>query len=122
MTDTTALDVARSYFDAWSTGDFERAMTFVAPDIDCHAPAGPVSGADAFRTFMGPFAGMAESATLMAAYGDGDNAVLVYNTSTPLVAEAPGAEWHRVAHGRIVEMRIIFDRLPFDLARRTQTS
>jgi ketosteroid isomerase-like protein len=122
MTDTTALDIARSYFEAWSGGDFERAMTFVAADIACHAPAGPVIGADAFRAFMGPFAGMAQSTALVAAYGDRDNAVLVYNASTPIVAEAPGAEWHRVVDGRIVEMRIIFDRLPFDLARRTQES
>jgi ketosteroid isomerase-like protein len=120
MTDTAALDVARSYFEAWSRGDFDRAMEYVAPDITCHAPAGPVVGADAFREFMGPFAGMVLSTSLLAAYGDSDNAVLVYDTATPPVADAPGAEWHRVVVGRIVEMRIIFDRLPFELAQRAQ--
>lgn len=113
-----ALDIARRYFEAWSGGDFDRAMAFVDPHITCHAPAGPVLGAEAFRAFMGPFAGMVQSAVLVAAYGDEANALLVYDTSTPVVADAPGAEWHHVVGGRIREMRIIFDRLPFDLARR----
>ncbi len=116
----TALDIARRYFEAWSGGDFDRAMSFVDPDITCHAPAGPVVGADAFLDFMGPFAGMVQSAGLVAAYGDEATALLVYDTSTPVVADAPGAEWHHVVDGRIREMRIIFDRLPFELARRAQ--
>ncbi len=120
MTDPAALDIARRYFEAWSGGDFDRAMSYVDPDITCHAPAGPVVGAEAFRAFMGPFAGMAQSAALVASYGDDTQAVLVYDTSTPLVADAPGAEWHRVLDGRIREMRIIFDRLPFELARRAR--
>ena len=69
---------------------------------------------------MGPFASMVRSTRLVAAYGDGDHAVLMYDTATPLVADAPGAEWLRVVDGRIVEMRIIFDRLPFERARRAQ--
>ncbi|MEJ7634017.1 nuclear transport factor 2 family protein [Aeromicrobium sp.] len=122
MTDTAALDIARRYFEAWSGGEFDRAMELVAADITCHSPAGLVVGAEAFRAFMGPFAGMAQSTSLLAAYGDRVNAVLVYNTATPAVPEAPGAEWHRIADGRIAELRIIFDRLPFDLARRGQDS
>ena len=122
MTETAALDTARRYFEAWSGGNFDRAMEFVATDITCHAPAGPVVGAEAFRAFMGPFAGMVQSTSLVAAYGDADNAVLIYDTATPVVADAPGAEWHRVVDGRIVEMRIIFDRLPFDVARRRAVS
>ena len=120
MTQTPALDIARRYHEAWTGGDFDRAMEFISPDITCLAPAGPVTGAEGFRAFMGPFAAMARSTNLLAAYGDSDHAVLIYDTETPLVAEAPGAEWVRVVDGRVVEMRIIFDRLPFELARRTQ--
>lgn len=42
----------------------------------------------------------------------------MYDTETVQVAEAPGAELHTVSDGRILTLRIIFDRLPFDLARR----
>lgn len=113
-----ALDTALAYHQAWAGGDFERAMTHVAPDIVCDAPAGPLRGAEAFRAFMGPFVAMVKSSRLLAAYGDDEHAVLVYDTDTPLVSSAPGAEWHTVAGGRIVAMRLVFDRLPFEEARR----
>ena len=119
MTHQSALNTARAYYHAWSGGDFEAAMQLVAPDVVCHAPAGPVTGAEAFRDFMGPFAAMVQASTLVAAYGDDEHAVLIYDTATPLVADAPGAEWHRVTDGQITEMRLLFDRLPFHLARST---
>jgi hypothetical protein len=58
MTDTDhpALDTALAYHRAWTSHDFEQAMTYIAADIVCQAPAGRISGADAFRDFMGPFA------------------------------------------------------------------
>jgi ketosteroid isomerase-like protein len=114
----TALDTAIAYYHAWAGGDFERAMDYIDPGIVCDAPAGPVRGAEAFRAFMGPFAAMAQSSRLLAAYGDHEHAVLVYDTATPLVSSAPGAELHTVAGGRIVAMRLVFDRLPFEQARR----
>jgi ketosteroid isomerase-like protein len=113
-----AVNTAVAYHQAWTRGDFEQAMTYVDPDIVCDTPAGPVRGAEAFRAFMGPFAATVRSSQLLAAHGDNENAVLVYDTATPLVSSAPGAEWHTVAAGRIVAMRIIFDRLPFQRARQ----
>jgi SnoaL-like protein len=116
---TTALDVALAYHRAWTGGDFETAMTYVDPGIVCQAPAGPVTGAEQFRAFMGPFASMLRGSSLLAAYGDDDTALLMYDTETALVADAPGAELHTVKDGRIVHTRIIFDRLPFEQARRS---
>jgi hypothetical protein len=112
------LQVALAYHRAWTRGDFERAMTYISRDIHCQAPAGPVVGAEAFRGFMEPFTRKLKNSRLLAAFGDGDSALLMYGTETAQVAEAPGAEWHTVSEGKIVRMRIIFDRLPFDLARR----
>ncbi len=118
--DSAAVKVALAYFHAWTSGDFDAAMTYVSPQIRCQSPAGPVDGADALRAFMGPFATGLRSAGLLAAFGDDENALLMYDTETAAVAEAPGAEWHTVRKGRIVAMRIVFDRLPFELARREQ--
>ena len=53
-----------------------------------------------------------------AAIGDEIKAVLVYDTRTPPVASAPGAECLTVRDGKIVYNRFIFDRLPFEAARR----
>ncbi len=113
-----ALQVALAYYQAWTNHDFERAMSYVATDIVCHAPAGRLAGSAAFREFMGPFARMVTSSRLIAAFGDQETAVLMYETATIPVQDAPGAECLTVSDGKISQLRIIFDRLPFDAARR----
>jgi SnoaL-like domain len=115
---SVALDTALAYHRAWTTGDFELAMTYVADDIICLAPAGRLDGAEAFRAFMGPFARLLIRAELLAAFGDETTAMLMYDTETVPVSTAPAAELVKVVDGRIVELRIIFDRAPFDAARR----
>lgn len=113
-----ALETALAYHRAWTSHDFERAMTYVADDIVCQAPAGTLEGAEAFRGFMGPFTEILIRSKLIAAFGDDEKAVLMYDTDTVPVQDAPGAECLLVKEGKIRHMRIIFDRLPFEVARR----
>ncbi len=113
-----ALNVALAYHQAWTGHDFELAMTYIAEDIVCDAPAGTITGADAFRGFMGPFAGLLTGSQLVAAFGDDTTALVMYRAHTVRVADAPGAEHITVTNGKITHMRIVFDRLPFDTARR----
>ncbi len=113
-----ALQVALAYYQAWTSKDVDAAMSHFADEIVCDAPAGRLEGIEAYRQFLGPFAQMLISAELLAAFGDETKAVLVYDTRTPLVASAPGAECLTVHDGKIVHNRFIFDRLPFEAARR----
>lgn len=124
MTEQTsaALGTALAYHRAWTSHDFDRAMTYIAEDIVCQAPAGRLDGADAFRGFMGPFAQILTRSSLIAAFGDDAKAVLMYDIDTIPVQDAPGAECLTVRDGKIEHMRIIFDRLPFDAARRAAAS
>ena len=112
-----ALQVALAYYRAWTSKDMEAAMRHLADDVVCDAPAGRIEGAKAYRQFLGPFAQMLLGDELLAAFGDDTRAVLVYDTRTPPVASAPGAECLTVQDGRIVHNRFIFDRLPFEAAR-----
>ena len=113
----TALETALAYHDAWRKGDFDAAMRSVADDIVCEAPPGRIEGASAFRGFMEPFVRSLTRYERLAAFGDDATAVVIYDTDTELVDGAPGAEWVTVVDGRITDMRIIFDRLPFVDAR-----
>ncbi|MDQ2813129.1 MAG: nuclear transport factor 2 family protein [Actinomycetota bacterium] len=115
---TAALQIALAYHQAWTSHDFEQAMTYVAQDIVCLTPAGRLEGAEAFRGFMGPFVQILTRSALIAAFGDDTTALLMYDADTAPVKDAPGAEAVTVKDGKISQMRIIFDRLPFDAARR----
>ena len=113
-----ALETALAYHRAWTGGDFERAMSYVADDIVCLAPAGRLDGATAFRGFMGPFTQILKRANMISAFGDDTTALIMYDTETVPVPSAPAAECLTVRDGRIIHDRFIFDRLPFDAARR----
>jgi ketosteroid isomerase-like protein len=45
----------------------------------------------------------------------------MYDTETVPVKSAPGAEFVTVEDGKITSSRIIFDRAPFEAARRQTT-
>ena len=54
---------------------------------------------------------------LIAAFGDDQTALIMYDTDTVPVPSAPGAECVTVIDGKITYSRFVFDRAPFDAAR-----
>lgn len=112
-----AVTISKAYYEAWTAKDFDRAMTYLADDVVGLTPSGRLEGAEAFRGFMEPFTQIVTGTELVAAFGDDRTSVLLYDTATIPVPDAPGAECHTVVDGRITEIRIVFDRLPFENAR-----
>jgi ketosteroid isomerase-like protein len=119
MTDTTspALRTALAYHQAWTSHDLDKAMSYVAADVVCDTPAGRLEGAEAYRAFLGPFVQITTGAEMIAAFGDGETALVMYDTQTVPVKSAPGAEYVTVKDGKITYSRFVFDRAPFDAAR-----
>ena len=116
---STPLQIATAYHQAWSNRDLDKAMSYVAQDMICDAPAGRIEGAKAYRAFMEPFVKMLRATKMLAAFGDDATAMIMYDTQTALVESGPGAEWLTIKDGKIVYSRFIFDRLPFEQARRS---
>jgi ketosteroid isomerase-like protein len=124
MTEPTspALRTALAYYQAWTGHDLDKAMSYVADDIVCDAPAGRLEGADAYRAFMAPFVQILTGSKMIAAFGDDTTAVVVYDTETVPVKSAPAAECVTVTDGKITYSRFIFDRAPFQAARQQQAA
>ncbi len=123
MTEATsnALRTALAYYQAWTSHDVDKAMSYIADDIVCDAPAGRLEGAAAYRAFMGPFVQILTGSKLIAGFGDDTTALIMYDTETVPVKSAPGAECVTVTDSKITYSRFIFDRAPFDAARQTAT-
>jgi hypothetical protein len=116
-----ALHIALAYHRAWTSRDLDQAMTYIAEDIVCDAPAGRIEGAQAYRDFMAPFVQILTNATMIAAFGDDETALVMYDTETVPVKSAPGAECVTVMDGKITYSRFLFDRAPFEAARKPAT-
>ena len=116
-----ALRVALAYYDAWTSKDLETAMSYISDDILCEAPPGRLDGADAYRAFMAPFVAILRDSKMIAAFGDEETALVMYDTQTVPVSRAPGAECVTVRDGKIIHSWFIFDRAPFEAARRAGT-
>lgn len=111
------IEIALAYHHAWTAGEMDLALRFVAEDVVCDAPPGRLTGKGTLRAFMEPFAATLTSSEVLAAYGDESGAVIMYDTASPAVASAPAAELYDVRDGHITKVRIVFDRLPFAIAR-----
>jgi ketosteroid isomerase-like protein len=116
-----ALQIALAHHRAWTGKDLDAAMGYIADDVVCDAPAGRITGVQAYRDFLAPFAErLLIRAEMIAAFGDDSTAVLVYDAETIPAKSAPAAECVTVRDGKIVYNRFVFDRTPFDEFRRRQ--
>jgi ketosteroid isomerase-like protein len=116
-----ALQIALAHHRAWTGKDLDAAMGYIADDVVCDAPAGRITGVQAYRDFLAPFAErLLIRAEMIAAFGDDSTAVLVYDAETIPAKSAPAAECVTVRDGKIVYNRFVFDRTPFEEFRRRQ--
>ncbi|PVE95545.1 nuclear transport factor 2 family protein [Microbacterium sp. TPD7012] len=109
----TAFDIVQGYHRAWTGGDVEQAMTFVADDITCRAPGVDLQGKEAYARYIGGFAPTLTGIGDIAEFSDGDRVALFYYPRTAATSTAPAAEYFTVRDGRISESILVFDRLSY---------
>lgn len=113
MEQNTAYDIVKNYHRAWTSGDVEGAMGYVADEITCRAPGVDLDGKDAYREFIGGFAPMLTGIGNIAEFADGDRVALFYYPQTSATDTAPAAEYFTVRDGTISDSVLIFDRLSY---------
>lgn len=113
MTQPPAATIVAEYHRAWTTGDVDEALTWVADDIVCRAPGEDISGKPAYREFLAGFAPALTGLADIANFADGERVALFYYPQTAVTTTAPAAECFTVRDGRIVDSVLVFDRLSF---------
>ena len=116
--DTSPLSVALAYHRAWTSQDVEQALRHVGDDIVCDAPSSQLRGMAAYRPFLANFAPTVTGYDIIAALGDGEIVVLVYDLHNIQVSSALVCECFSVRDHLIVRNRLIFDQTPYAAARQ----
>jgi len=110
----TAQQVAEGYASAWTSGDIDTAMSYVADDIVCEAPAGAIEGKAAYREFTATFVTRLLVTGRVTAVLSGENsASILYTNDTKVVPGMRAMDYATIENGKITRLITVFDRLPF---------
>lgn len=107
--------VVDAYHRAWTSGAVDEAMTYLADDIRCYAPAEDVVTRADWREYLASFVPMLTGAPEYARMIDGQRVALWYFPQTAATTTTLASELFTVRDGRIVEIRLAFDRLGYVL-------
>jgi hypothetical protein len=107
------LSIVEAYHRAWTGGDVDGALTYVADDLRCFAPDDRVATKDDWRAYLSGFVPMLTGAPEYARMADGDRVALWYFPQTAVTTTTLASELFTVREGQIVEIRLAFDRLGY---------
>ena len=111
--DSEAPSIVQAYHLAWTGGDIDRALAYIADDARCFAPDEKVTTKEDWRGYLRAFVPMLTGAPVHARMSDADRVALWYFPQTALVTTTLAGELFTVRDGQIVEIRLAFDRLGY---------
>ncbi len=111
--DPDALDTVEAYHQAWTSGDVERALTYVSDEVRCFAPDEHVTTKSDWQQYLAGFVPMLTGTPEHSRMMDGDRVALWYFPQTAVTSTTLASELFTVRHGLIVEIRLAFDRLGY---------
>ncbi len=113
MSTIDALSTVDAYHRAWTSGDVDRALTHVSDDVRCFAPDEGVTTKSHWHQYLSSFVPMLTGAPEHTRMADGDRVALWYFPQTAATTTTLASELFTVRSGKIVEIRLAFDRLGY---------
>ncbi len=107
--DSDPLRVAMRYHDAWTGGRFDDAIALLVDDLQTEVPINAYASRTEWAQALVGFASIVDRADLVAALGNADEAVLIYDMHTRPYGVLRIAEHFTVADGQIARIRHVHD-------------
>ncbi len=107
---SAALDIARAFEAAWQGKDFERARSYLADNVVLDSPFGRETDAarviEQYAAFTQAVTGPARE---LAAFGDGEHALIMSDIPTVLAPHQVSAVHYTVRDGKITSETLVYD-------------
>lgn len=115
---TSQETIAQQYFQAWTTGDYARARSYLADDgFSFDGPLEQHDDADRFIESFKQLGPATQAVELRTVISDGPEVATVYDFLYRLPDGSTGntktSEWLRIEGDRITRIRIFFDPRPY---------
>ncbi len=104
-----ALTTARAYHDAWTAHRFERATALLSDSLRVEVPINTYPTKHSFTTALAGFGATVDQVDLLAAIGDDQEAMLLYDLHNARLGTMRVAEHFTVSAGQITRLRQIHD-------------
>jgi len=108
-----SAQVVESFFDAWTSKDFERARTLLHDDLSFEGPIESFSDADSYIASLTQLSGILTGADRQKVFVDRDDVCVIYDLKTAPVPSSRTCEWYRMRSGKIASVSAVFDARPF---------
>ncbi|WP_328988482.1 nuclear transport factor 2 family protein [Kribbella sp. NBC_01245] len=104
-----AVRVALEFLDAFATKDSAKLASLLDPDVVFESPRTTLNGADAVATAIGGFAQAVLGVSVIAAYGDEERAVVMYDMELGPLGTIRASDHLVVRDGRVISDQLVFD-------------
>jgi SnoaL-like domain len=108
-----AASVARTYFDAWKTNDFDTMRSLVAEDVRFEGPLATLEGAEVYIKGIQGLSQVISDIVIQKIFVDGQDVLTWYDMHTTVASPVPVANWLHVEEGKITALRVAFDAREF---------
>ncbi|HEX8037454.1 MAG TPA: nuclear transport factor 2 family protein [Ktedonobacterales bacterium] len=105
----TPLAIGLAFTQAWTSHDMDTAASYVAHDIVFDGPMNHTTGDKAYMEALTRFASTVTGLKILAAFGDDQQALIMYEVTTTPFGPIPSAELLTIKDGKIQADRLIFD-------------
>ncbi|HEX6522804.1 MAG TPA: nuclear transport factor 2 family protein [Streptosporangiaceae bacterium] len=105
--DTAA--VIRGYYDAWTSKEFDQAVSLLAPDLTVEVPVNDYPDTGSFATALEGFGSRIQWVELLAAMSAGKEGMLLYDMDVQGLGMLRVAEHFTVENGKITGIRQVHD-------------
>ncbi len=107
---SAALDIARAFEAAWQGKDFEKARSYLAEDVVLDGPFGrETNAARVIEQYAGFTQVVTGPAREIAAFGDGEHALIMSDVPTVFAPHQVSAVHYTVRGGKITSETMAYD-------------
>ncbi|GAB3752115.1 nuclear transport factor 2 family protein [Microlunatus parietis] len=116
-----ATATAVAFIEAFAAKDLTKLAGYCADDIVFESPRVKITGAPDVAEAMGQFAQAVASIDIIAAYGDDEHAVIMYDMQTGPFGTIRAADHFVVRDGKIISDQLVFDTYELRRFEESQT-
>lgn len=110
---TTPLAIVEAYHRAWTSGDIDRALSYLADSVTCSAPDPEITTKAQWREYLSAFVPVLTGAPELTRMTDGNRVALWYYPQTAVTDTTLASELFTVEGEQIADIRLSFDRLSY---------